>query len=210
MFEDLVSKHPDVTFKKGETLLLKGEAPADVYIIVKGYVKLYAISQNGTERQIAILGPGEHTPVGWSLGMGEKTEHYHEAYTNLTVKKVPRDEVVAALKEDREALYKVFTSHEKRLRAMFARVSALEHSRANDKVAFMLLELADEVGTRLRPFKDRLQLKITQQEIADAIGLSRETTSSELKKLELENVIEHSRKTYVLYIERLRKYTENR
>ena len=94
--------------------------------------------------------------------------------------------------------------------ATFLRVNALEQPRAGDKIAFMLYYMATQLGVRLRPYKTRLGLTITQQEIADALGLTRETAGIELKKLELKHLISHSRKKYVLYMERLRRYLDER
>jgi CRP-like cAMP-binding protein len=95
------------------------------------------------------------------------------------------------------------------LLATLMRVNALEQSRAGDKIAATLLYMADQLGVRLRPYKTHLKLTITQQEIANSLGLTRETTGIELKKLELKKVLTHSRKSYILYMERLRKYLDN-
>jgi CRP-like cAMP-binding protein len=91
----------------------------------------------------------------------------------------------------------------------YARVSALEQTRVSDKIARTLLYMADQFGVLMRPYNTRLQLSVTQQEIANSLGLTRETTNIELKKLEVKQLISYSRKTYILYTERLRKYLED-
>jgi CRP-like cAMP-binding protein len=69
--------------------------------------------------------------------------------------------------------------------------------------------MAEQFGVILRPYSTRLKISVTQQEIADSLGLTRETTNIELKKLEVQKLISHSRKSYVLYMERLHKYLED-
>jgi len=49
---------------------------------------------------------------------------------------------------------------------------------------------------------------VTQQEIANSLGLTRETAGQVLKKLEIKKLLAKSRNTYVLYIERLKKHVE--
>jgi CRP-like cAMP-binding protein len=66
--------------------------------------------------------------------------------------------------------------------------------------------MAGQFGTALRAPTARFKLKVTQQEIANSLGLTRETTNIELKKLEVKKLISHSRKSYVLYMEQLRSY----
>ena len=61
-------------------------------------------------------------------------------------------------------------------------------------IAFMMMYVANQFGVQLRPSESHRELAVTQQEIADSLGLTRETTSAELKKLELKRVISHSRK----------------
>jgi CRP-like cAMP-binding protein len=68
--------------------------------------------------------------------------------------------------------------------------------------------MVNQFGILLRAPTLRFRLNVTQQEIANALGLTRETTNIELKKLELKKLISHSRKSYVLYVERMRKYLD--
>jgi CRP-like cAMP-binding protein len=65
-------------------------------------------------------------------------------------------------------------------------------------------------GSRLKTPGSRLKISVTQQEIADSLGLTRETASIELKKLEMKKLIAHSRKNYILYMERLQRYLEDK
>jgi CRP-like cAMP-binding protein len=92
------------------------------------------------------------------------------------------------------------------LLATHARVNALEQSKASDKIAETLLYMAGQFGTALRAPTTRFKLKVTQQEIANSLGLTRETTNIELKKLEVKKLISHSRKNYILYMEQLKSY----
>ena len=46
------------TFRRGEVILLEGEAPRAVYFIVRGQVRIYHLSLEGREQVLKRLGPG--------------------------------------------------------------------------------------------------------------------------------------------------------
>jgi CRP/FNR family transcriptional regulator len=209
-FAKLIERYPSETFAKGQTLLLKDNKPRAVYVIESGIVRAYMITRDGGERLVAIHSKGEDIPAGFSSGLTEASPYFYEAYTRCRVRLVPRQVFERYLRSDPEALYQRHVRTEALLLATFSHVNALEQPRAGDKIAFTLFYMANQLGVRLRPYKTRLKLSVTQQEIADSLGLTRETAGTELKKLELKNLISHSRKSYVLYMERLRRYLEER
>lgn len=205
-FEQFIAGYRSKTFEKGQTILLRDAEPEAVYIIETGLVKTYTITAAGSERLISIDSKGEDLPIGYALGLIERSQYFYEAYTRCVVRLVPRDDYLQHLHTNHDSLQRRHVRLTILLLSTLVRVDALEQSRASDKIASMLLYMADQVGVRLRPYKTHLKLSMTQQEIANALGLTRETASIELKKLELEKVLSHSRKSYVLYTERLRKY----
>lgn len=208
--EQLAANYPSETFRKGQTLLLKGETPSAMHYIEKGHVKAYAITSDGAERQVAIHEKGEAIPLGYGVRLIDETQYFYEAYTDCTIRLIPRSIFTEMLQRDPELLYKSYVRVIGRYLNALDQITALEHPKAGDKVAFMLMNLAGQVGTKMRPDATRRKLAITQQEIADALGLARETTSAELKKLEKSKILTHSRKSYVLYMERLRDYLSTR
>lgn len=209
-FAKLIEHYPSETFKKGQTLLLKDDTPKAVYIIESGIVKAYSITHDGAERLVAIHTKGEDIPAGYGFGLAQTSQYFYESYTQCRIRFVPREVFENYMRTNPEAMYQWHMRSEKLLMATFLRVNALEQPRASDKIAFMMLYMATQLGVRLRPDKTRLKLNITQQEIADALGITRETAGSELKKLELKHIISHSRKKYILYMERLKRYLDER
>lgn len=209
-FEDFLGKHPLLTFHRGQLMFLKGESPDAAYVIEHGTVNSYTITPDGAERQISMHFAGDDIPVGFSIGLKDQADFFYKAYTDCRVRVVPGDAFIKMLRQDPEVLMQVYVLTCKKLVAGLGRISALEHPRAGDKVAFMLLNMAEQFGTRLRPQKAQLRLAMTQQQMADALGLTRETTGIELRKLEINKIISHSRKNYVLYMERLREYIDSR
>lgn len=206
--KEFLAKYPSKSFDKGETILLRGDVPDAVHIIESGYVKTYSIAGNGDERMISVDSKYEDFPTGFALGLVQKSEYFYEGFTKCTIRMVPRDDFVKYLDNNPDHMRERHVSATNTLLAAMARINALEQSKASDKVAHTLLYMASQFGVVLRPYSTRLKISVTQQEIADSLGLTRETTSIELKKLEMLKLITHSRKSYILYVKRLKKYLE--
>ncbi len=209
-FRQFLSKYPCQTYKKGETILLKGDEPKHLYIIESGLVKTYTITAKGDERLVSIDRRGEDFPVGFALHLIDKSQYFYEAFTRCTIRLVPREQYLAHLHSNVESMYKRQVNMTMLLLSTLSRVHALEQSNASDKIAYTLLYMADQLGVILRPYTTRLKISVTQQEIADSLGLTRETASIELRKLEMMKLIAHSRKNYVLHTERLKKYLDEK
>lgn len=205
VFTEFISDYPSQTFKKGETILLKNEKPKAVYIIESGLVKTYTITSSGYERVITIDKRGEDFPIGFATGLLDSSQFFYEAFTKCTIRLVPREKYLQHITTNMQSMYKQHVRTTSLLLSTLSRVQALEQPTAGRKIAYTLLYVASRFGVILRPTK-QLRISITQQEIANSLGLSRETANVELKKLETMKLISHSRKSYTLYTERLKKY----
>lgn len=209
-FKQFLLQYPCQAYKKGETILLRGDKPKHLFIIESGFVKTYTITANGDERLVSIDSKGEDFPIGYAFDLIEASQYFYEAFTRCTIRLVPREKYLEHLHANIDSMYKRQVRMTILLLSTLSRVHALEQSNASDKIAHTLLYMADQLGVILRPYNTRLKISVTQQEIADSLGLTRETANIELKKLEMMKLIAHSRKSYVLHMERLHKYLEDR
>jgi len=208
-FEEFIATYPTLVFEKGQTVLLKGEVPKGTYVIESGIIKTYTINEAGEERIVSIDMKGEDIPIGFTIGLIDRCQYFYKAYTRCVVRVVPCDEYLRHFAENHDSLYKRHIRITKILLTNLQRIEALEQPNASEKVARTLLYMAETLGSTF-PHKTIRKLSITQQEIANALGLTRETAGLTLKKLELKKLLVHSRSTYVLYVERLRKYIDKR
>lgn len=207
-FEEFVARYRVETYEKGQTILLRDAVPSGVYVIESGFVKTYTITASGDERLISLDSKGEDFPIGFAFGLIDRAQYFYEAYTRCKLRVIPRSEFMAHLRSNIHSLHRRHVRMTTLLLATMSRVNALEQPRARDKIAATLLYMTDRIGVRMRT-PNMKRLPMTQQEIANSLGLTRETTGSELKKLELRKILTHSRKNYVLYVERLRKYLDS-
>lgn len=208
-FEDFITSYPALVFEKGQTVLLKDEVPKGTYIIESGIIKTYTINDSGEERIVSIDTKGEDIPIGFTIGLIDRCYYFYKAYTRCTVRVIPSSDYLKHLSDNPESLYKRHIRLTKILLTNLKHIEALEQSKASEKVARTLLYMAETLGSTF-PNKTIRKLSITQQEIANALGLTRETAGITLKKLELKKLLVHTRNTYILYVEKLHKYIDEK
>jgi CRP-like cAMP-binding protein len=75
---------------------------------------------------------------------------------------------------------------------------ALEQSKVRQKLLAMLQYLALRFGKPNVGSKHRINLRLTHQEIANLLGATRETTSTELGKLTKEGVVKIDNSQYLI------------
>lgn len=196
-----------LVFEKGQTVLLKGDVPKGTYIIESGIIKTYTITSGGEERIISIDSKGEDIPIGFTIGLINACQYFYEAYTRCTIRVVPCNDYLKHLASNPDSLFKRHIRITKILLTNLKHIEALEQSKAPEKVALTLLYLAETLGSTF-PNKAVRKLSVTQQEIANSLGLTRETAGQVLKKLEIKRLLAKSRNTYVLYIEKLKNHVD--
>ncbi len=201
--------YPVKVFLKGQTILLKGVEPTQVYVIKSGQVKVYDIGSNGIENIIEFSGAMDELPLGFSIDKVNKTRYFYEAFTKCSIYCVPKTDYKNYMSNSgASALRDLQERSAARLLSTQFHISALGQTRARDKLAFILLHLSDLFGVKQRHRPDSYKVAITQQELANFVGLVRETASLELKKLEALELISHQRNCYIVRTDRLKKFLD--
>lgn len=181
------------TFRKGSILLYQGEAPRMAYVIKAGDVKVYTINEAGEEQIATFHSKGDIFPTSWIFGNSQTTLYYYETFSNCEILTLPRELLL-------EHLYKADHMRStndyfvKNYTGLLMRVTALEQSRAREKIMFTLYYLLYRYGREIKPNLFEVELPLTHSSIASLVGLTRETTTTELNKLKKEDIIDYSRK----------------
>lgn len=190
-------------FKKGEVIFHHGDAPTHAYVVKTGIVKNYTIDKAGVERPVVFDTRLEMFPISWIFGFTETCIYYYEAFTDCTIWVVPKDELHNLAKTNITALQELYNRLMKRQLDTQLRVEALEQSRANDKIVYTLRFLCSRFGKPLSDDKVQVMLAMTQQDFANFVGLTRETTAIELKQLAESGAIQYRRSHYTVYMDKI-------
>jgi CRP-like cAMP-binding protein len=88
--------------------------------------------------------------------------------------------------------------------AIMTQLEVMKNKKAIDKVAMLLPYLISKAGKKIKPDVYQMQLKLSHQEIADLSGVTRETTTTLIKELEKEGVIDQRKGKWQINTKNLR------
>ncbi len=184
---NFLSQFEAFRYKKGETILRSGDTPPGVLFIKKGYVKDYSVSKEGEELTLIVFKPEDFFPMQWAINNRQNT-HYFEAMSRVELCRIPKDKFINFIKNNPD-VFLALTSHILlRLGGLLQRMEYLAFGNAYEKVASILAILAERFGKKEKK-EIVIQVVLTHKDIADLLGMARETVSVEIKKLEKRGLI---------------------
>jgi len=197
-FHTFFDQFPLTFLQKGEIILHQGDTPRHAYAIKSGVIKVTNITANGEEKSLAFKVSGDLIPIYWIFGQSDTSLYYHQAHTDCELYVIDRDSILSYIEQDQ--LFSKFL-FDKLITADLNRefhVEALEQSRAHLKLLYTFRHLALMNGIEVKKGLVRIGIPLTQQEIANFTGLTRETTVLELNKLKRQLLIFREHKHYTV------------
>lgn len=176
-------------YKKGEVLFRAGEVPPGIFYLKSGYVKVYSFSKNGEELTLIIFQPGDIFPVTWAFN-NIVSGYYVETMTEASLWKAPREEFLEYLSDKPQILIELTRRMLVRFLGLMRRMEYMVFGNAHSKIASIVLICAERFGQKAGN-EVVIPIPLTHSDIASLVGLTRETASIELKKLEKKGLLYH-------------------
>jgi len=167
------------TAGRGEVVFAEGEPGDRLFVIVEGKVKLGQTSVDGREQVMAILGPGGMFGELSLFDPGRRTSTA-TAVTDTILLGLGQGDLRPWLTGRPEVAEALLRALAQRLRRTNEAMADLVFSDVPGRVAKALLDLADKFG---QPQDDGSLLvahDLTQEELAQLVGASRETVNKSL------------------------------
>jgi CRP/FNR family cyclic AMP-dependent transcriptional regulator len=164
--------------RRGEVLFREGDSGDKLYIVTDGKVKLGRTSSDGRENLLAILGPGQMFGELSLFDPGPRSATV-TAVTDTSFLSLSHEDLLRWL-DGRPAVARgLLAQLAGRLRRTNEVVADLVFSDVPGRVAKALLDLADRFG---RTADDGVHVHhdLTQEELAQLVGASRETVNKAL------------------------------
>ena len=194
----------EIEVTKGDVLFAEGEPGDRMYVILEGKVKLGQTSGDGRESLLAVLGPGEMFGELSLFDPGARTSTA-TALTDAVVLGLGHPQLrpwLAGRPEVAEALLQALA---RRLRRTNEAMADLVFSDVPGRVAKALMDLGEKFGT-VTPEGLMVTHDMTQEELAQLVGASRETVNKALADFAQRGWIRlESRQVLILDVERLGK-----
>ena len=175
-------------YRRRQPIFHPGDPADDVYLLESGVVKLSVESPEGREAILGFQHPGD---LFGELAVIDDGPHDHlaEAYEDSTIWTISRTSFQSLMQDSPALAQELITLLALRVRMYRTRVREILHQSAHARVANTLLHLADRHGV-----KDAdgvvIPLRLSQRDIANFVGLTRETVNFILKDLRERNLIE--------------------
>ena len=203
--ETLYQRASVVRLRRGEVLFLEGDLGDTLYVIVRGKVKVGRTSADGRENLIAVLGPGEMLGELSLFDPGPRTGSA-TAVVPSELYQLSHADFTSWLNDNPAAAHILLRALAQRLRKTNEAMGDLVFSDVPGRVAKALLDLADRFGEPAVGGGTRVAHDLTQEELAQLIGASRETVNKSLADFDARGWLRREGRTLILMdLERLKR-----
>jgi CRP/FNR family transcriptional regulator len=181
---------------RGDHLFAEGDIGDQVYFVIEGKVKLTRSAPDGRENLISVHGPGD---MFGELAMFDPTYRTASAtaVTDARLAMLAHDDLRESLETRPAVAMHLLKALAQRLRRITEINANLVFTDVPGRVAKALLELAGKFGVQN---EDGLQVNhdLTQEELAQLVGASRETVNKALADFAARGWIQLSAKSVLL------------
>ena len=181
------------SYAKNQLIHYQGDPLKQIYLVKSGYVKSYTILESGDTRTILLLAAGDIFPLSFAASLDwddYKIRYFYQALVDTELLTLPAETLRNHLKDDPESMNTYMTYLAASNEAIMNQLEVMKNKKAIDKVAMLLPYLITKSGKQIKPDIYELELKLSHQEMADLSGVTRETTTTLIKQLEKQGVLD--------------------
>jgi CRP/FNR family transcriptional regulator len=179
-----------VELSSGSTVFEQGSAANHVYYVQRGQVRLYQVGPDGSGRLLEIFGAGQ-----WfgAAALTESRVHGAKAVVvgKTTLTEAPADGLIAALGRTPQAAVELIRQLASGLQAAREDAARLVFDDCNERLVKTLVRFSRSAAAT--PHDDGVVLHITHEQLAQAVGVARETVSLALTEMRLKNLVRTGR-----------------
>ncbi|MBF0609077.1 MAG: Crp/Fnr family transcriptional regulator [Candidatus Magnetobacterium sp. LHC-1] len=162
-------------FKKGQTVIEQDDANNFMYVVIEGSVKVIQFTEDGKEIVLAARQAGEYFGE-LSLLDGKTTSATVSATSDCVVAIISKETFTVLLYSSTKIIDNLLQTLCMRLRGTIETIQMLNHHNACQRLRLFFEQLSKTCGQKT----DKgiiISNRLTQQEIADSIGLARQTVT---------------------------------
>lgn len=175
--KEIVKTTNSVTYPRGDTIYRADEPSEGLYIVHKGRVKIYRLSETGKEQLVRILEPGDFTG---ELSLFSESVHdaYAEAMVATELCVMDRNHFQQFLLKYPEISLKVLTEFSSRLAKTEKQAASIAMESVDTRIATYLANLVEETN------HPTIALPMSRKDLASHLGTTPETISRKLAEFE--------------------------
>lgn len=203
VFQDVNVSPKRLTFDAGSTVFEPSDPAGSLYYIHRGQIRLFQISPDNDQRLLEILGPDDWFGSA-ALAKTPTQEVRAVAVSSSIVTEVKAQKLLEVMSHKPQALMELNRQLAARLHAARDEAACLIFQDCNDRLVQTLLRFAN---TSAATHGDQgVVLRITHQQLAQAVGVARETVSLALTQLRQKQLLQTGRNQLTFNPEALRQF----
>lgn len=183
-------------FPRNSAIFLPSDVADGVFLLGQGRVRICSNTTDGKQAILAFIDPGEVFGE-LSLVQGGEREERAEAAVDSTVILLPGDELRQILEESAPLALGVTKLIGLRRKRIERRLRNLLFRSNRDRLGHLLLELTEQYG-KVVDDSVLLDIKLSHQELASLIGVTRETVTTLLGEMQVEGLLLISRQKVII------------
>jgi CRP-like cAMP-binding protein len=164
---------------RGQQILAPDDPPDRIHIVKKGRVRVFRITPDGKQLTLDIYEKGTILGDMGLLGQDRLPEAYAEAIDEGVICTITPDELRRLIERYPIIGVNIIRHLSRRLQSAERELEAMAYQRVDQRLARRLIDLAGRFGVRT-PGGTLIQADLTQQELAEMIGTTRETLAHTL------------------------------
>jgi len=180
-------------YPRNTTIVEEGLSGDYMYILREGRVKVTKLSDDGREKILVMLGPGDFAGEMALLEGGPRSASV-KTLTEVRMLALSRADFLGVLRRSPDLALAVIAELCRRLRSVNEQTSALSFQTVAARTRGLLRRLASEP----RPGGRLATPTLTHQQIAEMVGTSRETVTRAVKVLKEEGWLAQEGKCYLI------------
>ena len=187
------------TVERGKTIFFPGDPAERVYLLRRGAVRLSRVYESGEEITVALL--RENSLFGvLSLLTGQRSDRFYHAiaFTRVELVMAPATSVRRAIEQDASVGLLLLQGLSSRILQTETMIETLTHRDMSSRLVSFLLVLCRDFGV---PSQEgiTIDLRLSHQAIAEAIGSTRVTITRLLGDLRNEGLVQIDRKKITVF-----------
>ncbi len=198
-----------IKYSKGQMLLNEGEKSDKLFIVNYGQVKVSKFTMDGKEQILYLLTSGEFFGELHLFNPDETHNFSVYAIEDTEICLLTKESMDLIMKDNPEISIKILTAVTQRLAHTENLAQNLATKNSDARVAYTILEFSQKFG-RNRKEGVLIDLPLSREEIANYVGVTRETVSRKFSKFEKLGFISLSGNKQLLVKDQnaLREYTQ--
>ena len=187
------------TIERGKTIFFPGDPAERVYLLRRGAVRLSRVYESGEEITVALL--RENSLFGvLSLLTGQRSDRFYHAvaFTRVEMVTAPATSVRRAIEQDASVGLLLLQGLSSRILQTETMIETLTHRDMSSRLVSFLLVLCRDFGV---PSSEgiTIDLRLSHQAIAEAIGSTRVTITRLLGDLRNDGLVQIDRKKITVF-----------